>query len=185
MAGSCLLPTGVVLALVVLTAGCIAYAVPTDSWESGSLDDYEFEARIGSTSDEILTDLGQPTYVLASHELNESYYLYERDRFVETEWGYAGIAKFGVYYYPVGDWGRETNKNGMACYLLVFNANDSLMRHEVDWIRYAPETAAEARSSVVRTDAPGQPLRSTQNLDCREFYWSREELSDMTTVDLH
>lgn len=173
--------TAALLGLALLTAGCIAYVVPVDSWESDSLEDHDFEEYVGSAKDEIIADVGQPTYILTSRELKETYYLYERDRFVETEWGHAGVT--GVGFWGVsGDRGRMTTKDGKSCYLLVFDTDDRLVRHETDRIRYIPGSAAEDRGSTVQTDTPGNALQTNPDLDCRKFYWNPEELSAITKV---
>lgn len=181
MAGGAKFVSAAVVSMVMLVlSGCIAYVVPVDSWESNPLENRDFEQHLGSGKVEVLTDIGEPTYILVSIELNESYYLYERKRFVKSEWGHYELVECKIIPCDIrGDSGRFVDEDGKSCYLLVFDANDVLVRQDSERIRYAPGGPGD----VERVDVPGNPLRTSPELDCREFYWSEEELSKITVTD--
>ena len=139
-----LMPTLVMLLLASLTAGCIAYVVPVDTWEKSSLQEYDFEQYVGIGNDVVIRDIGMPTFVLSSDERGETYFLYERTRFVESEWGHYGLRRYsGGGPEFTGDSGRVTNENGKSCYLLVFNVDNRMVRYDADWIRYSPDGRGE------------------------------------------
>lgn len=173
-----------ILALAILVSGCITYVVPVDSWEAGSLHSVDFENLLGKSKREVSAQIGEPDYVLSSRELREIYYLYERDRFAETEAGHYYLEECRLIPCGIdGSSGRTTTKTGKSCYLVAFDAKDTLVRYETDWIRRVSEGRSENRPSSAEQNAPGQPLRTTPYLDCREFYWSKEDLLEMTSTD--
>ena len=169
----------ILLALATLTGGCIAYVVPVNSWEESSLQENDFEQYLGMGNDEVVSHIGMPTFILSSSDRSETYYLYERARFVESEWGHYGLKRYTVWPAISGDSGRVTSEDGKSCYLLVFNTDNKMIRYDADWIHYSPD----GRGGNERTNVPGNPLRTTPDLDCRTFFWSEEELTEITNVD--
>jgi len=127
---------------------------------------------VGSNKAQVLTKIGKPTYLLVSPKMGESYYLYEFG--VSKNWFVGGLRLAPVVFvFPDGR--TITQKGGKLCYVLAFDADQSMVRYETRDARssYSPEDLQEEESW------PDDP-----NSDCREYMWNPEELSGMTGIDL-
>lgn len=170
MAGCSRVIRVLVVALVIATPGCII--IPTGTSVSGSIESPKLESLVGSEKAQVLTKIGKPTYLLASPKLGESYYLYEFD-VSERSFRGALIPNPVTFLWPVG--GNVTRKGGKLCYVLAFDAEQSMVRYEIKDARKSDDPV-EAQMDASWLDEPSAV--------CQEYIWTSKELSEMTDIDL-
>ncbi len=170
IAGKFLVAGAIVVSLSAMPVGCII--IPTGTSVSGSIESPELESLVGSKKAQVLAKLGDPSYLLVSPKMRESYYLYDYDILTQNLWvGLVSVPGFAIL--PMG--GKVTRKGGKLCYVLAFDADQSMVRYEIK----------DARQS----DNPVEPQADESWLDepsaaCQEYVWSSKELSEMIDVDL-
>jgi len=168
--GKFLIVRAIVVSLAVMTAGCII--IPTGTSVSGSIESPKLESLVGSKKAQVLTKIGKPTYLLVSPRMRESYYLYEYD--VTTHHiGGALIPNPVTFLWPIG--GRGTRKAGKLCYVLAFDADQSMVRYEIKDARQS-DKPVETQADESWLDEPSAV--------CQEYFWSSKELSEMIDIDL-
>jgi len=156
--------------LVIATPGCII--IPTGTSVSGSIESPKLEGLVGSKKSQVLTKIGEPTYLLASPKMGESYYLYE---FEVSERSFRGLLVPNpvTFLWPVG--GNVTRKGGKLCYVLAFDADQSVVRYEIKDARQSDDPL-ETQADESWLDEPSAV--------CQEYIWNSKELSEMTDIDL-
>ena len=164
-----------IVSFAVATIGCVIM-VPTDFHETGSISESTLEGLASVTKSQVLAELGTPNHLFVLPDASESYYLYEGGKFADT---------FTAAFIPVssgagapGTTTSMTTKTGKLCYLLTFDADEHMVRYEADSI-----TVSNKHLSLKCTDGVVSRCEDT-NIDCEEFFWSAEELSELIDVNL-
>ena len=170
IAGSSLVILVIVVVLATATPGCIV--IPMGNTETGSIEAPKLDSLIGSSKGQVLTKIGKPTHLFVSQKRGESYYLYEYDVSTRTFVGYL-VPNPYVLVVPVG--GQRTDEAGKLCYLLAFDADQSMVRYEIKDAR-PPQ---HPKDSQVESPLPNDP-----NADCQLYLWNPNELSGTTGIDL-
>ena len=169
IAGASRLTHVIVAVLVIATPGCII--VPIGTSVSGSIETSKLESLVGSTKAQVIKKIGKPTYLLISPKMGESYYLYEFD--ISTHSFLGGLRPAPVVLvFPDGR--TLTQEGGKLCYLLAFDADQSMVRFET----------RDARSFYSPKDSQGEESwPNDPNSDCRQYMWNPDQLSGITGID--
>lgn len=168
--------------LVVAISSSCMWALPAgqDVTTSGEIRETLLHNLIGSTKDQVVWQLGEPTLVLSGVSADTYYYIYE---------GHKEIQYYRTRWQPNAYFGRQITyvskiEKNTLCYLLIFDANQRVARYKADEgeSRYCPSYFWSDREVKSMLDATAQEAdREAVSLYVRRYgdtTYTRHEFTD-------